>query len=160
RPLLVQLQELDETSITWDEIARSESRFARSELAKYRNPIKLVMALLETRDMMRNARKRHDLAAARLRLITTEMALRCCLSENKAPPIGLELLVPQYLRRLPIDPFSGAALVYRPQGTNWLLYSIGPDGLDDGGKPISRKTDGINFGGSQPVLTNAKGDLF
>lgn len=33
------------------------------------------------------------------------------------------------------DPYSGKALVYRPAGGDYLLYSIGPDLKDDGGVP-------------------------
>ena len=38
-------------------------------------------------------------------------------------------------------------IVYHNQGTNWLLYSVGTDGVDDGGRPAGR---GVN----------SKGDLF
>ena len=38
--------------------------------------------------------------------------------------------------------FSGKPLVFRPQGTNWLLYSIGTDHVDDGGKPKGRGIEG------------------
>jgi len=45
------------------------------------------------------------------------------------------------------DPFDGQPLVYQPHGTNWVLYSVGSDGVDDGGKRV----------GKGPL---AKGDLF
>jgi hypothetical protein len=48
----------------------------------------------------------------------------------------------KYLSYVPEDPFSGQPLVYRAQGTNWLLYSVGPDGVDDGGKPVGRGLGG------------------
>jgi hypothetical protein len=32
-----------------------------------------------------------------------------------------------------MDPFSGQALVYRREGAGYVLYSVGPDGKDDGG---------------------------
>ena len=47
----------------------------------------------------------------------------------------LDQLVPKLLKAAPVDPFSGKSLIYRPQGTNWLLYSVGTDGVDDGGVP-------------------------
>jgi hypothetical protein len=50
----------------------------------------------------------------------------------------LDVLATNYLSHVPEDPFSGQPLVYRAQGTNWLLYSAGSDGVDDGGKPVSR----------------------
>ncbi len=33
-----------------------------------------------------------------------------------------------------VDPFTGQALVYRREGAGYVLYSVGPDGKDDGGK--------------------------
>ncbi|HWX20182.1 MAG TPA: hypothetical protein VN578_09795 [Candidatus Binatia bacterium] len=39
---------------------------------------------------------------------------------------------------MPQDPFSDKPLIYRPSGTNWLLYSVGVDGVDDGGKPVGK----------------------
>jgi hypothetical protein len=38
---------------------------------------------------------------------------------------------------MPIDPFSGRPLIYRPDGEGYQLYSIGPDGKDDGGQFVS-----------------------
>ncbi|MBN2582068.1 MAG: hypothetical protein JXL80_03300 [Planctomycetes bacterium] len=35
---------------------------------------------------------------------------------------------------LPRDPFSGKALLYRPTSDGFVLWSVGPDGDDDGGK--------------------------
>ena len=76
--------------------------------------------------------------------------LRCYQSEQGRAPTGLEQLVPQYLQRVPSDPFSGRPMIYRPQGTNWLLYSVGEDGVDNGGKRSGRPGSG--------AVT--KGDLF
>jgi hypothetical protein len=43
-------------------------------------------------------------------------------------------LVPEHLERLPDDPFSGKPLVYRLTDEGFRLYSVGPNGVDDGGK--------------------------
>ena len=53
-------------------------------------------------------------------------------------PPSLEVLVPDYMLELPEDPtnWGGAALMYRPEpkpGRPPLLYSRGPDGIDQGG---------------------------
>ncbi len=60
------------------------------------------------------------------------------LSDKARAPARLEDLIPDYFSSVPQDPFSGQAMVYRPQGTNWLLYSIGDDRVDNGGKPVAR----------------------
>ena len=53
-------------------------------------------------------------------------------------PKTLGKLVPRYLPSVPVDPFGGATrppLRYRLKGSSFLLYSIGSDLQDDGGKP-------------------------
>ena len=52
-------------------------------------------------------------------------------------------LTPKYLPAPALDPFSlGKPLLYRRNGSGYVLYSIGPDGKDDGGRPIDSKTPG------------------
>ncbi len=52
-------------------------------------------------------------------------------------PKSLEDLVPGYLNKLPDDPFAlKGGFQYRLNGDQYLLYSLGPDGRDDGGKAI------------------------
>lgn len=75
---------------------------------------------------------------ARERLLMAELALRCCQSKQGHPPARLGELATNFLSHVPEDPFSGQPLVYHSQGTNWLLYSVGPHGVDDGGKPVGR----------------------
>jgi hypothetical protein len=82
-----------------------------------------------------------------LRLLAAELALRCYRSKHGQPPARLDDLVPALLKRVPLDPFSNRPMIYRPQGTNWLLYSVGTDGVDDGGKRAGRDI-------------SSKGDLF
>ncbi len=47
---------------------------------------------------------------------------------------------------LPNDPFSGKALVYKPNGKDFALYSIGPDQKDDGGRDIRKSNEKIKTG--------------
>jgi len=46
-----------------------------------------------------------------------------------------ELVTAGYLRELPVDVFSDKPLVYRKTAESFILYSIGEDFEDDGGKP-------------------------
>jgi hypothetical protein len=48
-------------------------------------------------------------------------------------PDALADLVPEVLPRVPIDYIDGQPLRYRPTSSGYLLYSIGENGLDDGG---------------------------
>ncbi|HEY3282143.1 MAG TPA: hypothetical protein VGN26_07705 [Armatimonadota bacterium] len=46
-------------------------------------------------------------------------------------------LVPEYLSEAPDDPFAASGpLICRREGEGFTLYSVGPDGVDDGGRPI------------------------
>ena len=75
-------------------------------------------------------------AALNFTLARVALALAWYQAEKGAFPAKLEDLTPRYLQKVPTCPFTGTALGYAP-GKVW---SIGFDGKDDGGKPIS-KTD-------------------
>ncbi len=66
-----------------------------------------------------------------------QLALRAYKLEKGAYPPALKMLVPAYIRAVPADPFGGGEpLRYQISGVTYRLWSIGPDGVDDGGAPI------------------------
>lgn len=68
---------------------------------------------------------------------TLSLALRAYNLEHGGYPDKLNRLVPSYLKKLPIEPFTmQETFCYKRTTSGYLLYSIGPDGRDDGGKPI------------------------
>lgn len=48
-------------------------------------------------------------------------------------PERLDDLVPTFLSEMPSDPFTGKPFVYERRGAGYLLYSVGQNGVDDGG---------------------------
>ncbi|MFC1734999.1 hypothetical protein ACFL1X_02715 [Candidatus Hydrogenedentota bacterium] len=46
-------------------------------------------------------------------------------------PASLEALVPSYMSSLPIDSFSGNPMLYRPEGSGFVLYSVSKNLIDD-----------------------------
>lgn len=50
-------------------------------------------------------------------------------------PASLDQLVPAYLPAVPTDPFSGQPLRCRRLDHGYVVYSVGPDGVDDDGRP-------------------------
>ncbi|MBA7694982.1 hypothetical protein ES703_103599 [subsurface metagenome] len=54
-------------------------------------------------------------------------------------PDALSELVPAYLEAVPKDPFDDKELRYKKLDTGFVVYSIGEDGNDDGGKERPRK---------------------
>ena len=150
RIVLTELEKVDVSRVTWAEVLRNEQCFVRYQLRGSVNPIRWVWGWWQSRGSKEIAEAKHKMVIAHERLLMTELGLRCYQSEQGRAPAGLEQLVPKYLQRVPSDPFSRHPLVCRPQGTNWVLYSVGVDGVDDGGKPAGRSVSG----------TVAKGDLF
>jgi hypothetical protein len=53
---------------------------------------------------------------------------------HKQWPDSLKSLVPDFLAKVPLDPFDAKPLRYRRLENGVLIYSIGPDEKDDGGK--------------------------
>ncbi len=74
------------------------------------------------------------------RLLMIMLALRAYkLDHQGSYPKTLGSLTPKYLSATPLDPFADQApFQYRlvKGGASYLLYSIGPDGIDNGGSPI------------------------
>ncbi len=65
-------------------------------------------------------------------------------------PLTLDELVPEFLPEVPADPFTGAPLHYKLEGSAALVYSVGPDARDDGGKPIGPADNGLVQTGDIP----------
>ncbi len=68
-----------------------------------------------------------------------EARIACALERHRLAqgdyPTALHDLVPAYLEQVPVDVVEGGTLRYSlPSPTRFLLYSIGSDGKDDGGK--------------------------
>ena len=66
-------------------------------------------------------------------MLVTELAIDEYRLERGHLPESLAELVPRYLPSIPLDPFSGQPLVYRQRSDGYLLYSVGANGVDDGG---------------------------
>ncbi|MCW3100053.1 MAG: hypothetical protein JWL77_5671 [Chthonomonadaceae bacterium] len=70
-------------------------------------------------------------------LLLVTLALHAFRLEHGHYPKALEELMPSSLPKLPDDPFAAqGTFQYKFQGKGYVLYSIGPDGKDDGGTPI------------------------
>jgi hypothetical protein len=71
---------------------------------------------------------------AQLRTALAAVAIeRFRLHHNGELPEDLFLLVPRYIKTVPIDPYDGLALRYKRTAKGYVVYSIGPDTKDDGG---------------------------
>ncbi|BCM93247.1 hypothetical protein IAD21_05136 [Abditibacteriota bacterium] len=108
-------------------------------------------------DVLQNGRYRfsYDRTVSQTRLLSAALELR-----------ALKLETGNYPERFtaPVDPFAGDAkpLVYRKADGDYLLYSLGPDGKDDGGAEIqtleTREETGIKTV-SDRLQPNSTGDI-
>ena len=145
RSVLVELQKVDAGRVTWTEVLQNEKYYARYQLSSRMNPIMWVVGWVQFRlsiQAVRKAQTKHNSIIAHERLLAAELALRCYQLDQGRVPARLDDLLVNYFSKLPQDPFTSQPLIYRPQGTNWLLYSVGEDGVDDGGKPVGRPASG------------------
>ena len=79
---------------------------------------------------------------ARIRLATTAIAVERFRLAHGRLPEHLNELVPQFLSTMPDDPFDGQPLRYHRLDKGYVIYSIGSDGEDNGGRerPASVKS--------------------
>lgn len=142
----LRMASLSRGEIMRDLIAQMDARVAAAK-RPYGTPVK-TMPSDPAIDTFQNANEFDDLRAgmaynqAQNRLLMTAFALRAYKLDHGSYPSTLQALAPSYLRAVPVDPFTaGAPLIYRNTGKTYLLYSVGPDMKDDGGKPIGQPRD-------------------
>ncbi len=93
-------------------------------------------------------------------LLTTVIALRAYEQEHGGLPESLVQMVGTSIDKIPLDPFASSGPVrYRRESKRkggYLLYSVGPDGKDNQGKPVDQPGYGR---GRYTVLWNSIGDV-
>lgn len=83
------------------------------------------------RDYYRIAAKHHNLLLA--------AAIQAYRMEHQSLPDSLNDLIPKYLSEIPVDPFRNfEPVTYLKRDNDFLLYSIGPDLIDQKGEIVSR----------------------
>lgn len=73
-------------------------------------------------------------ADSRAVLTAIGLAINAYHSEHGTYPDTLDILTPRFLDTVPLDPFTGSIPIYRKQDSGFLLYSVGPNLKDEGGK--------------------------
>ena len=75
-----------------------------------------------------------DLARMRLRLTELAFAVAAYEAETGELPEQLAQIAPKYIKQLPLDPLTRKPYVYARRGRSAVLYSLGENGRDDGGR--------------------------
>jgi hypothetical protein len=78
-------------------------------------------------------------------------ALAAYRLEHGHYPKKLDVLAPRYLAAIPPDLFSGKPLIYRPSAKGYLLYSVGVNGKDEGGRGYDDEPKGDDLSVRMPL---------
>jgi hypothetical protein len=73
-------------------------------------------------------------AIIRFELDQLAFVLAAYRAEHHSYPARLADLTPKFTAKLPKDPFADGDLHYKREGSGYLLYSVGPNAKDDGGR--------------------------
>jgi hypothetical protein len=74
---------------------------------------------------------------AHLRAARTALAIDRFRNARGKLPETLDSLVPDFLDAVPQDPFDGKPLRYKPLDKGYVLHSVGSDGVDNDGRPVT-----------------------
>jgi hypothetical protein len=77
-----------------------------------------------------------------MQLAATAIAVQRYRQKHGKLPESLKQLVPESLGEVPADPFDGKPLRYVVRGEEAVLYSVGPNRRDDGGKAGEQSNEG------------------
>jgi hypothetical protein len=77
---------------------------------------------------------------ARQDVLRTALAMHAYRAQHEKFPDALDALAPEFLPRVPTDPFTGEPLLLQTTKRGWTVYSVGPDKFDEGGTPLRYKS--------------------
>ena len=78
-------------------------------------------------------------------LTSLAFALAQYRADHNSYPQKLADLVPKYAAEIPKDLFNDSDLHYAREDDGYLLYSVGVNGRDDGGKGYEERTGGEDW---------------
>jgi hypothetical protein len=93
----------------------------------------------------------HDRCEQVQQNVQVALALAAYRSATGHYPAMLDDLAPKYLAAVPSDLFSGKPLIYRPTENGYLLYSVGVNGKDDGGRSSDDDPPGDDLSVRMPL---------
>jgi hypothetical protein len=92
------------------------------------------LLILLTQSVVSKAMDASDRARQTYDNLRLAVALEAYHRANGEYPKGLSALVPKHIAAVPLDLFTGKSLIYKREGKGYILYSVGVNGEDDGGK--------------------------
>ena len=127
-----------ESHVTYLIFGDSNTRLARSK------EIGELLLVLSFPGVSRASNLR-DRAVMRLELSKVALALAAYRAEKGQFPDALAALAPAYMKEVPKDLFTDGPLVYKKTQKGYLLYSLGPNMKDDGGKAMEESPESFDI---------------
>lgn len=88
-------------------------------------------------------------------MLMLRLALRAYIAKNGRAPAKLSLLTPNFLQKIPADVYNDEKpLNYFAKAKTYKLWSVGPDGINDNGAPLSRRSSAKSNRPAQNLLDN------
>ena len=128
--------------------AQSELGSIEAELAGLSSLKGYTKALVP--ELMKGQRRVQARNEALLDLMRLGLLLEAHHADTGSYPANLTKLADEFGDDLPVDPFTGESYVYVPKDDTFLLYSVGMNQVDDGGKHAYVEGDIVWRGVEEP----------
>ena len=109
------LEILDAQRQTWDEVMQQENDWSRRTFPGIRNEIVRLRTHKSLLPAQAAAERKLKQQQMRTRQLIISLAVRAYKLDKGHPPATAADLVPDYLKAVPQDPFTGADMVYSPR---------------------------------------------
>jgi len=108
------LETLDAQRQTWDDVMQQEHDWSRRTFPGIRYELARVMTRNSLNKIYQSAENKFDQQQIKTRQLIIDLAARAYELDKSHPPANLTDLVPDYLKAVPQDPFTGTNMVYLP----------------------------------------------
>ena len=142
--LIRRLKGIEQNKPNFEQIAKNDREWTiRSD--RWWSRFSIRCEEIAGRDEQSTYRKALRDSNCRLQVLLAELAIRQFRQDHNRLPSSLSKLVPEYLKTVPTDFYRDQPLIYRMVGDDFLVYSVGSDQVDDGGRPVDW-SNGTNAG--------------
>jgi hypothetical protein len=108
------LETLDSQRQTWGEVMQQERDWSRRTFPGTRYELMRLMTRNSLNKAYEHAKQKFEEQQRKTRQLIIELAARAYQLDKGHPPANLTDLVPDYLKTIPQDPFTGTNMVYSP----------------------------------------------
>jgi hypothetical protein len=109
------LETLDAQRQSWDEVMQQENDWSRRAFTGLRYEIMRLMPHKSLKKVFQKAEQKFQEQQLKTRQLMLDLAARAYALDKGHPPASAADLVPDYLKAVPPDPFTGTNMVYSPR---------------------------------------------